>query len=97
MDEKEPRICLDCSWHSKEPKMSVHHPNYCIHFTKEYWEAQGYESNWGDAAVTYWPKLEILRRKTSTKVEYIILAPDTGVRRPVHLFAELSLISWGSF
>ena len=96
MDEQqEQHICLDCGWHRKEPEMSTQHPGYCVHFTPEYWQAQGWERNWGDAAVGMWPVLEILRKATGTRVEFLVLCP--AVRRPVNLYFQASLSGWGSF
>ena len=93
--EPEQHICLDCAWHRKEPEMSVHHPGYCVHFTPEYWVAQGWERNWGDAAVSVWPVLEILRKASSTRVEYLVLCP--AVRRPVRLVFTVNIGGYGEF
>jgi hypothetical protein len=94
MDEQE-RICLDCRWHRQQPEMSKQHAGYCVHFTPDYWEAQGWQRNWGDAAVMAWPTLEILRKQQGNKIEFLVLCAD--VRRPVRLYTEAHVSGWGSF
>lgn len=84
--------CMDCSWHGADPGDN---PDYCKHFLPAHWEAQGFTEYWGDASVMMWPKLTIMRRVQGDKAEYVILAPDSGMRRPVMLWGNLP--SWGSF
>ncbi len=55
---------------------------YCVHFTPEYWEDQGFERDWGDAAVNNWPHLEILRHWDGGITMFVILAPHV-TRGPV--------------
>lgn len=90
------RICIDCQLQRDEPELSAEHIGYCMHHTPEYWqERHGYVRAWGDAAVMQWPQMEILRKRTESGVEYLILAPATGIRRPVKLY--MSVQSWGTF
>ena len=56
----------------------------CEHFTPEFWESQGFQRNWGDAAVMGFPILEILKKETASGTEFIILSDK--LRRPVHLY-----------
>lgn len=98
-------ICLDCGrepytrleeWRVPDPIPADY---ICPHFRPEYWEAKGYARNWGDAAVMMWPDLEILRKGPPfhggtawVNASFVILAPTTGMRRPVILE-----YGWGSF
>ena len=78
----------------------------CKHFQPSYWEGRGYKRNWGDAAVMMWPRLEILRGTfeepwgrggTLEKItRFVILAPLTGMRRPVVIETKDER-AWGSF
>jgi len=88
-------ICLDCKLHSIGAALSSMHPDYCIHFTPEYWVEQGYERDWGDAAVMNWPHLEILRQQTGQDCRFVILAPHAQ-RRPVELYAS-DPHAWGAY
>lgn len=80
--ENERYICIDCAWHSTNGPEMAPDGRYCIHFTPEYWEADGFERNWGDAAVKNWPHLEILRYRDGETTMFVILAPHV-TRRPV--------------
>ena len=69
---------------------------YCPHFTPEWWVAQGYERYWGDAAVNDFPNLEILRKESDTRVDYIILNERT--RRPITIWMNKETgDSWGGY
>ena len=76
----------------------------CEHFDLTYWVDQGFVRNWGDAAVSNWPYMEILRRDKDGRVEYVILAPYM-LRRPVTIWAdrkeaadkEGEAFSWGGY
>lgn len=89
------KICLDCNLHSTMPALSSIYPKYCVHFTPEHWVEQGYERDWGDAAVMNWPDLEILRRQTAKECLFVVLAPHSQ-RRPVVLHAN-DPHAWGSY
>ena len=74
-------VCLDCNVHSSHAVLSSIHPDYCVHFTPEYWVGKGYERDWGDAAVMNWPNLEILRKEAGQDCEFLVLArTPNGVR-----------------
>jgi hypothetical protein len=90
-----PKICLNCNLHSSRVVLSSIHPSYCVHFTPEYWVDQGYERDWGDAAVMNWPHLEILRQQTGQDCRFVILAPHAQ-RRPVELYAS-DPHAWGAY
>lgn len=93
-------ICMDCS-NPFRPNVRIQlHKGLCEHWTSEYWEAQGFKRNWGDAAIME-PGFEALRRERKvgieTVVEYIVLCP-IFLRRPVMYFASGENInSWGSY
>jgi hypothetical protein len=90
-----PFVCMDCSWHNAHPIPEPTPEDYvCPHWTPEYWEAQGYQRNWGDAAVMHWPELEILRKEENGETRFVILAPRV-LRRPVELYAEG--FGWGCY
>ena len=99
-------VCFDCANFEALPVPKPTPDGYiCDHFRPEYWVKQGYQRNWGDAAVMLWPRLEILRKETKASgaiqpndlVEYVILAP-TIARRPITIFARGSDIqSWGGY
>jgi hypothetical protein len=80
-------ICLDCKLHQTSATLSSSHPEYCVHFTPEFWAEQGYERDWGDAAVMNWPYLEILRQQTAQDCRFVVLAPHSQ-RRPVELYTS---------
>lgn len=112
-------VCIDCDWHHQHPEPLpgvTCRPNgspghegeiemgfFCVHWRPEHWEAQGFKRHWGDAAVSMWPKMEILRREKDGLVEYVILAPFT-LRRPLVIHAsrvdeQIGFLpwSWGSY
>lgn len=41
-EPKQTYVCLDCSWHSRTGPQMAPDGKYCVHFTPEYWVAQGY-------------------------------------------------------
>lgn len=91
-EKREPKkyICLDCQFHDEDQEGDFPGGDYCQHFKPEYWEAQGYERRWGDAAVMNWPHLEILKRvqfeeTDHPKTEFVVLAPHAA-RRPVVIY-----------
>lgn len=88
-------ICIDCSLHRRREPEDVE-GEYCEHFMPDYWVEQGYQRNWGDAAVMMWPQLEILRRSDEDGTKFLILAPATGIRRPVIIYSE-DKRAWGAF
>lgn len=88
-------LCLDCNLHSTSAVLSSIHPDYCVHFTPEYWVEQGYERDWGDAAVMNWPRLEILRQQTGQECRFAVLAPHSQ-RRPVELYSS-DPHAWGVY
>ena len=70
----------------------------CEHWTPEYWEADGFQRNWGDAAIMN-EGFEVLRRQNfgDIAVEYVILCPEF-LRRPARYYARGSIVhSWGSY
>lgn len=96
-------ICFDCANFETLPVPKPTPDGFiCDHFRPEYWEKQGFQRNWGDAAVMQWPRLEILRKEKSDvngdSVDYVILAP-TVARRPITLHAGSpeNLTSWGGY
>lgn len=94
-DGAQQRVCIDCQYHQPQPSLSREHPGYCVHLTPDYWADQGWERNWGDAAVMAWPTLEILKRRQSDRIEYLILNGE--LRRPVRLYVTTSVNGWGAF
>jgi hypothetical protein len=89
-------VCMDCAWHNAAPLPVPMYDEYvCPHFTQEYWEKQGFQRTWGDAAVNNYPLLTILRRATDTGSEFVILAPK-ATRRPV-LITTKDKDAWGSY
>ena len=79
-------VCIDCSWHhgsTVEELTEIPIGGYCKHLTPEWWESQGWERGWGDAAVMQWPDLEILCRHDGNSHRYLILNGE--LRRPVKI------------
>jgi len=90
-----PFVCMDCTFHNPSSIPEPLTADYvCHHWQPEYWEKQGYQRHWGDAAVSNWPELEILRKQNSQGTVFIILAPRV-LRRPVMLSCEG--FAWGSY
>jgi hypothetical protein len=69
----------------------------CPHWKPEYWEKRGYQRNWGDACINDWPKMEVLRKETDDKVEYLVLAPTVLKHPAIYFFDKRSAVSWGSY
>ena len=92
-------VCIDCAWHHEttlEGLQAIPLGGYCRHLTPEWWESQGWQRNWGDAAVMAWPELEILRRDDGDSFRYLIL--NGKLRRPVEIYAAKDGSgSWGSY
>jgi hypothetical protein len=92
-------VCLDCILHhasTLEELAQIPVGGYCRHLTPEWWESQGWERAWGDAAVMAWPELEILRREDDEQFRYVIL--NGNLRRPVKIYAmKDGSDSWGSY
>ena len=92
-------VCIDCSWHhgtTVEELTEIPMGGYCKHLTPEWRESQGWERDWGDAAVMMWPDLEILRREDGDFFRYLIL--NGKLRRPVEIHAAKDgSSSWGSY
>jgi len=80
----EKHICIDCILHpasSLKEVQAIPEGGYCKHLTPEYWEREGYERGWGDAAVCNWPQLEILLKQNDEESSFLIL--NGTLRRPV--------------
>ena len=92
-------VCIDCSLHGTstlEELEAILEGGYCKHFTPEWWKAQGWKRNWGDAAVMGWPLLEILRKADMEKgyCEFLILCPQ--LRRPITIRCK-DPYAWGGY
>jgi hypothetical protein len=109
MEGKAPgAICMDCALHDQAAMRQVAEGvpagYFCKHWRPEHWEAEGYQRDWGDAAVMNWPTMEILRREVrteqGTEVRFVILAPH-ALRRPLMIEAtagpETRLTAWGAY
>lgn len=92
-------ICIDCLLHhaSKiEELTEIPIGGHCKHLMPEWWESQGWQRKWGDAAVVSWPDLEILRREDGDSFRYLIL--NGNLRRPVEIYATKDgRESWGIY
>jgi hypothetical protein len=92
-------VCMDCLLHNEstvEELNEIPIGGYCKHLTPEWWESQGWQRKWGDAAVMAWPELEILRRDDGDSFRYLIL--NGKLRRPVEIYAAKDgSDSWGSY
>lgn len=89
IDPEEVVECFDCGLNDRRDS-EIYGGNgkyYCRHFSPDYWVRHGYERNWGDAAVMNWPLMEILRRETTDRCEFVILAPQS-TRGPVILHSS---------
>lgn len=92
--------CIDCRWHAAEHPSrdcawgescpGIHDWSkaepFCPHFTPEWWTEQGYVRDWGDASVGAPPWMEILRKDTEERTEYLIL--NIYLRRPVTITVD---------
>jgi hypothetical protein len=92
-------VCIDCLWHNGstlEELQAIKDGSTCKHFDPLYWEAQGYQRNWGDAAIMALPTLEILRKEDELSTKYLIIQPQ--LRRTVEIYIDKKTgYSWGSF
>lgn len=93
-DENKQYICMDCAGDRTNGPEMAPDGRYCVHFTPEHWEDQGFRRNWGDAAVKNWPHLEILRYRDGETTIFVILAPHV-TRRPVLI--ECLGYAWGAY
>jgi hypothetical protein len=93
-DENGRYICMDCAGDRTNGPEMAQDGRYCVHFTPEYWEDQGFERNWGDAAVKNWPHLEILRHWDGGMTMFVILAPHV-TRGPVLI--DCVGRAWGAY
>ena len=66
------------------------HPEPSMH--PSYWEAQGYNGNWGDASVNS-PWMRIMRKEESGTASYVILS--ALLDWPVIIYGKTP--SWGQF
>ena len=93
-------VCIDCLWQgsSSAAELEAIPPGgTCKHYDPGFWEAEGWQRRWGDAAVMGLPEgIEILRREDGGRVEYLVLGRK--LRRPVTLwFDKGNGESWGSY